>query len=259
MNVRKNHMKAFDNIRILRIKDGSAEDVEDIVAVEKRVRILVNGMPALSLYCTPLMVREFVVGVIHNEGLISGEWCAERISIEYGEEIVVDVPSTGSLNEGERTITSGCGGGVSLSTETPGKISDDASFEAETIRNIFGDFQKKSEGYRTTGGVHSAAITDSVHILAFAEDIGRHNAVDKVIGYCLLENIPFEGKMMLASGRLSSEIVSKCARSRIPVLVSRSAPTSLAVTIAAATGQTLIGFVRGNRMNVYAGRQRIVL
>jgi FdhD protein len=252
-------MKAFDNIRILRIKDGSAEEIEDVVAVEKRVRILVNGRHALSLYCTPLMVREFVVGVIHNEGLIEGEWCAERISIEYGDEIVVDVPSSGSLNEGERTITSGCGGGLSLNAEPHGKISDGTAFKAEMVRNIFGDFQKKSEGYRTTGGVHSAALTDGVHILAFAEDIGRHNAVDKIIGYCLLENIPFEGKMMLASGRLSSEIVSKCARCRIPVIVSRAAPTSLAVKIAASANLTLIGFVRGNRMNVYAGRQRVIL
>ncbi len=252
-------MNTFDTIKILRIKDGSAKEIEDIVAVEKKVRISVNGRHALSLYCTPMMVREFVVGVIHNEGLINGEWCAERISIEYGEEIVVDVPSSGSLREGEKVITSGCAGGVSLSAEPPGEISDDSSFKAETVRNIFGEFQKKSEGYRATGGVHSAALTDGSHVLAFAEDIGRHNAVDKVIGYCLLENIPFEGRIMLASGRLSSEIVSKCARCRIPVVVSRAAPTSLAVEIARSTDLTLIGFVRGNRMNVYAGRQRIIL
>jgi FdhD protein len=252
-------MKTFDTIKILKIKDGSAEEIEDVVAVEKKVRISVNGKHALSLYCTPMMVREFVVGVIHNEGLINGQWCAERISVEYGEEIVADVPSTGSISEGERIITSGCAGGVSLKAEPPEEITDEASFEAGAIRNIFAEFQKKSEGYRTTGGVHSAALTDGSHILAFAEDIGRHNAVDKVIGYCLLENIPFEGKIMLASGRLSSEIVSKCARCGIPVLLSRAAPTSLAVEIAATAGLTLVGFVRGNRMNVYAGRQRILL
>jgi FdhD protein len=252
-------MKTFDTIKILRINDVVAEELEDLVAVEKKVKISVNGKHALSLYCTPMMVREFVVGVIHNEGLINGEWCGERISIEYGDEILVDVPSTGSISEGERVITSGCAGGVSLRTGPPQKISDDSSFKAEAIRNIFGDFQRKSEGYRSTGGVHSAALTDGSHILAFAEDIGRHNAVDKVIGDCLLENIPFEGKIMLASGRLSSEIVLKCARCRIPVVVSRAAPTSLAVKIAGSTDLTLIGFVRGKRMNVYSGRQRIIL
>ncbi|MEJ2696027.1 MAG: formate dehydrogenase accessory sulfurtransferase FdhD [Candidatus Sulfobium sp.] len=252
-------MNAFDTIKILRIRDSSAEEIEDVVAVEKKVRISVNGRHALSLYCTPLMVREFVVGVIHNEGLINGEWCAERVSIEYDDDIMVDVPSSGRLSEGERIITSGCAGGVSMGAEPPGIISDNTTFEAEIVRNTFGEFQKKSEGYRATGGVHSAALTDGLHILAFAEDIGRHNAVDKVIGYCLLENIPFRGKIMLASGRLSSEIVSKCARCRIPVIVSRAAPTSLAVKIAESSGLTLIGFVRGNRMNVYAGKHRIIL
>lgn len=252
-------MKTFDSISILRIKDGSAEEVQDIIAVEKRVRILVNGRHALSLYCTPMMVREFVAGIIHSEGLIEGRWCADRISIEYGDEIVADIPSTGALSEGERTITSGCAGGVSLRAEPPGRISDGSSFNAGAIIDIFSVFQKKSEGYRTTGGVHSAALSDGTRILAFAEDIGRHNAVDKVIGYCLLEDISFGGKIMLASGRLSSEIVSKCARSGISVLVSRSAPTSLAVSIASQTGLTLVGFVRGRRMNVYAGRQRIIL
>ena len=252
-------METFDTIKILKIRDGSAEETEDIVAVEKKVRISVGGRYALSLYCTPMMVRELVVGVIHNEGLIDGEWCAERISMEYGEEILVDIPSSGTLNEGERIITSGCAGGVSLGPVQSGIISDDVSFGAETVRKIFGDFQKRSEGYRSTGGVHSAAVTDGSHILAFAEDIGRHNAVDKVIGYCLLEDISFEGKMMLASGRLSSEIVSKCTRCRIPMLVSRAAPTSLAVKLAGSAGLTMIGFMRGNRMNVYSGRQRIVL
>lgn len=252
-------MNAFDTIRIVRIKDGSAAEMEDVVAVEKKVRILVNGKHALSLYCTPMMIRELVVGIVHNEGLIDGEWCAERIGIEYGEEITVDIPSSGSLRQGEKVITSGCAGGVSLSAASPGEISDDISFKAEAVRNIFADFQKKSEGYRATGGVHSAALTDGSNILAFSEDIGRHNAVDKVIGCCLLENISFDGKIMLASGRLSSEIVAKCARCMIPIIVSRAAPTSLAVNIAASAGLTLAGFVRGSRMNIYTGGQRIIL
>jgi FdhD protein len=96
-------------------------------------------------------------------------------------------------------------------------------------------------------------------VLVFAEDIGRHNAVDKAIGYCLLENISFRGKIMMVSGRLSSEIILKCAKCRIPLLVSRAAPTTLAVETAEAAGLTLVGFMRGDRMNVYAGIQRIRL
>ncbi len=252
-------MDAHKSLTVRKIRGNAVEDADDLIAVEKKVRISVNGKAVLSLYCTPLMVREFVVGIIHNEGLITGEWCAERMSIEYRDEILVDIPATGKVSDGERTITSGCAGGISLTRPLPEKItSDNATFSAEAVRRIFREFQKRSESYKLTGGVHSAALTDGEGIFAFAEDIGRHNAVDKVIGYCLLENITFEGRMMLASGRLSSEIVLKCSRCGIPVLVSRAAPTSLAVEIAEAVGLCVVGFVRGERMNVYTGRQRIV-
>lgn len=251
-------MEPFIYAKILKIRESSSEEADDLVAVEKKVRITVNGRHAISLYCSPVMLREFVAGVIYNERLISGGWCADRISIEYGEEITVDVPADGEISQGERTITSGCAGGVSIGRAPDRVISDQSTFLSETIGGIFKVFQVKSEAYKLTGGVHSAALSDGENILVFAEDIGRHNAVDKVIGYALLEQIPFEGKIMLASGRLSSEIVSKCARCGIPVVVSRAAPTSLAVDIAESAGLTLIGFMRGSRMNVYSGRQRIV-
>jgi FdhD protein len=253
-------MHAFHNVPVLRVRGSAAEEVEDFVAVEKKVRISVNGRHALSLYCSPQMIREFVVGVVFNEGLISGGWCAERLSIEYGDVIEVDIPATGTIAEGERTITSGCAGGISLNRKLPEeKISDRAVFGIQNIRDLYHDFQKRSEGYKATGGVHSAALADAHTTLVFTEDIGRHNAVDKVIGYALLEDIPFTGKIMLASGRLSSEIVTKCVRCGIPVLISRAAPTSLSVEIAGASGLTLIGFARGERMNIYTGRQRIAL
>jgi FdhD protein len=94
--------------------------------------------------------------------------------------------------------------------------------------------------------------------LCLAEDIGRHNAVDKVIGYCLLEGISFSDKIMLASGRLSSEIVSKCAKWSIPIVASRTAPTSLALEIAEKSGLTVVGFIRTDRLNVYTNPQRII-
>jgi FdhD protein len=252
-------MEPYETVPVLKIKEESATETDDLIAVEKKLKISVNGKYVIGLYCTPLMVRELVTGIIHNEGLISGEWCADRMTIEYGDEIKVDVPSSGTLSEGERTVTSGCAGGISFAREVKAKITDGVSFRQGTIKAIFREFHQKSDIYKLTGGVHSAALTDGKKMLAFAEDIGRHNAVDKVIGYCLLENLPFEGTIMLASGRLSSEIVSKCAQCGIPVLVSRTAPTSLAIKIAESAGLTVIGFVRGERMNVYTGGQRILL
>ncbi len=253
-------MEAYKNIRIFKIKESSPEETDDLVAVEKRLRISFNGENLINIYCTPLMIRELVVGIIHNEGLLSGDWCEERINIEYGEEIHADIPSSGTVYKGESTVTSGCAGGLSFSRQLPErKILDNTVFNIETVRAMYSEFQKKSEVFRLTGGVHSAALADGNKMIVFSEDIGRHNAADKVIGYLILEKIPFQGKMMLTSGRLSSDIVMKCYKCGIPLLVSRSAPTSNAVEIAESAGITLVGFMRGKRMNVYTVKHRIVL
>ncbi|OGW75904.1 MAG: formate dehydrogenase family accessory protein FdhD [Nitrospirae bacterium RIFOXYB2_FULL_43_5] len=179
--------------------------------------------------------------------------------IEYGDDIVVNINSADAVIPKEnRIITSGCAGGITFVKKIENeKIADEFSIEAKSLLGIFKEFQLRSDLYRLTGCVHSAALSDGKHIIAFAEDIGRHNAVDKVIGYSVLENIGFAGKLMLASGRLSSEIASKCSRCGIPIVASRTAPTHLAIEIAELRGITLVGFVRGERLNVYTHPQRI--
>jgi FdhD protein len=106
--------------------------------------------------------------------------------------------------------------------------------------------------------VHSAALCDTKSILVFSEDIGRHNAIDKVFGECLLKDIPIHDRLLVTSGRVSSEILSKAAKRRIPLLISKSAPTNLGVQLANEVGITLIGFVREKRMNVYTHRWRVL-
>jgi FdhD protein len=119
------------------------------------------------------------------------------------------------------------------------------------------DFQERSDVFKATGGVHSAALCDTNSILLFTEDIGRHNAIDKIFGGCLLEDIPLNDRAMMTSGRVSSEILLKVARRNIPILISKSAPTDVAVKLADNWGITLVGFVRGTKMNVYANSQRV--
>ena len=244
--------------RIRKHTDGSFEDMEDLVALEKKVRISVNGKEIIALYCTPHMVKELVVGLLMTEGIIRGNWCADRMSILFSDDILVDVPAEGEVVTEGKTITSGCVGGVTFEKKIDAEvITDPFTIDRNSLRYIFSDFQARSELYRLTGCIHSAALSDSKVILCFAEDIGRHNAVDKVIGYALLENIPFSGKILLASGRISSEISSKCSRWGIPILATRTAPTNLAVEIAEKRGITVVGFMRGNRFNVYTHPERI--
>lgn len=252
-------MKPVINRKICKHIDGSAEFVDDLIALEKKLRVSVNGREVMSLYCTPQMVREFVVGFIMTEGIIKGNWCAERMSIEYGEEIAVDIPAEGDLSMDGRIITSGCVGGVTFERKIEDEpINDDFSISSDSLREVFNLFQARSDLYKLTGCIHSAALSDGKGILCFAEDIGRHNAVDKVIGYAILENIPFSGKIMLASGRISSEISSKCARWGIPMIATRTAPTNLAIEIAERRGVTIVGFIRGKRFNVYTHPERII-
>jgi FdhD protein len=246
--------------RVLKCRGGDCHEVQDLVAEEKRLAVSVNGTEVLSLYCTPLMVRELVVGLLMTEGVAEGI-CAERMSIVHGEEeITVDVAAEGKVRTGGASITSGCVGGVTFRKKhTAAAMKDRFRIRPAALRKLFAKFQKLSDLYNSTGCVHSAALSDGEDILCFAEDIGRHNAVDKVLGHAVLEDLDFKGKLMMASGRLSSEIVSKCARWGVPVVVSRTAPTALALRIAGESGITVVGFVRGERMNVYTHPERVLM
>ncbi len=253
-------MKGFIKKNIYRTDKEQLKKFEDSIAIERRVKILVNGSEILSLYCTPLMIRELIVGIMMTEEIIKGSWCSERMSIVYGDEIEVDIAAEGEVNTEGAVVTSGCIGGITFPKRLSLKKIDDLfQISSGNIIDLFKVFQNASELFNLTGCVHSAAISDGQDILCLAEDIGRHNAVDKAIGYMLIENIPFKGKIMLASGRLSSEIVSKCAKWGIPIVASRTSPTSLAVEIAEKTGITIVGFVRAGRMNIYTNHERIIL
>jgi len=252
-------MEATKKHAILRCKSGVCEKQDDLVAVERRLRVKINGQEILSLYCTPLMVRELVVGLIMTEGIAEGI-CTERMSIMYGEDLIdVEVHAEGEVRTEGGTVTSGCVGGLTFRKKHTQTAKDDPfTITTASLKDLFSRFQKLSDLYDSTGCIHSAALSDGEDILCFAEDIGRHNAVDKTIGYAILEGMDFNGKIMLASGRLSSEIVSKCAKWGIPMVASRTAPTALSLTIAEESGVTVVGFVRGERMNVYTYPHRLL-
>lgn len=244
--------------KVLKCKADSCREEQDLIASETRISISINGREHLALYCTPLMIRELVVGLIMTEGIAEGI-CTERMSIVYTEDSVkVEVHAEGEVRTEGATVTSGCVGGLTYKKKhTDAAKTDPFAIGSDRLRELFGRFQRRSDMYNETGCIHSAALADSEDILCFAEDIGRHNAVDKVIGQAIMENIGFQGKLMMASGRLSSEIVSKCARWGIPIVASRTAPTALSLSIAEESGVTVVGFLRGERFNVYTNYQRI--
>jgi FdhD protein len=138
------------------------------------------------------------------------------------------------------------------------KIESKIQISAQDILAMVKEFQQRSEVFKVTGGVHSAALCDTKSILLFNEDIGRHNAIDKIFGECLLKDIMTDDHVVITSGRISSEILLKVAKRNIPILISKSAPTDLGVRLADALGITLLGFVRGKRFNAYTNYSRVV-
>lgn len=243
--------------KIIKFQGTSSEEVEDHLAVEKKLVISVQGKKILSLYCTPMMVNELVAGLLMTEGVVSSKLSPEKMIIVDGDDITVDLSIKEDISPEKFTTTRSLGGFTIQEKRSFEKINDGFSLTVEALKSLFDDFQQRSELFKLTGCFHSAAISDGKIILSFAEDIGRHNAVDKVIGDILLNDIAFKAKALLVSCRVSSEIISKCSRWGLPVLASRSAPTDLAIEIAEMSGMTLVGFMRGDRLNIYSNPERI--
>lgn len=243
---------------ITKFKSDEIQKTNDVVAVEKKIKIYINNEELVSLSASPSQIKELVVGFLMTEGILKGDWCPEKINIEENEkDIIVKVGLEGFVSLAGKTITSGCMSSVSFLNDVKGHIEDKVQIEPEKLFSLFKIFQEKSILYRTTGCIHASAIADKNEILYIAEDVGRHNAVDKVIGWALLNKITFEGKIIIVSGRISSEMALKTAKWKIPIIVSRTAPTSLAVEISEKAGLTVIGFLRGNRFNIYSHPERV--
>lgn len=251
-------MEAYVLKDITKFKSNQIQKTNDIVAVEKKIKVYVNNEEVVSLSASPSQIKELVVGFLMTEGILKGDWCPEKINIEENEkDIIVKVGLEGFVSLEGKTITSGCMSSVSFLNDVKGYIDDKIQVDPEKLFSLFKIFQEKSVLYRTTGCIHASALANENELLVIAEDVGRHNAVDKVIGWALLNKIPFEGKIIIVSGRISSEMALKTAKWKIPIIVSRTAPTSLAVEISEKAGLTVIGFLRGNRFNIYTHPERV--
>ena len=254
-----------EKVFILRITERDGTEMEDVVVREFPLTIILNNQELVTLLCSPTNLKYLALGFLASEGLIRVREEVKSILLDDRRGVArVDTEGnpdiTGALIF-KRFITSGCGRGAAfysvVDAANPGIVESKARISASHVFAIMREFQHRSEVFKDTGGVHSAALTDGERILIFAEDIGRHNAIDKIFGECLWKNTTTENRMIATSGRISSEILFKVAKRDVPIIISRSAPTDLAVRTAADLGITLIGFVRGKRMNVYANNWRV--
>ena len=236
-------------------------------AREFPLTIMLNGDQLVTVLCSPGELEALAAGFLFSEGMIRSKDEITGLTLD-SERGIVRIRTAGDKKADEklfmkRVLTTGCGRGMAFYSyadlDRKKKVLSDLKVTPEEVFSLSRRFQTASELYKSTHGVHSAALCDTREVLVFAEDIGRHNAVDKVLGRCLLEGLAVADRILVTSGRISSEILFKAAGSGIPVLVSKSAPTDMGVDLALELGITLIGFVRGGGMNVYAGQERIDL
>jgi len=252
---------------ILKVSGHDIEGAVDEVAAELPVRLVLNGEPLVTLLCTPTELEELAVGFLLSEGIIRERSSIRKLAVsDAGPSVHIEVyglPGGWEKQFEKRTISSGCGKGVTFTNydrEKDRKIKTSGPvLSVDDIRNQLNTFRTISTLYLETGGVHSAALSDGKDILFFSEDIGRHNAVDKLIGKAFLKGISVENRILFTSGRVTSEIVTKAGRNRFPILVSRAAASCMAINYAEDMGITLVGFARGDRMNIYTWPNRITL
>lgn len=252
---------------VLRLSADKSSCIQEYIIRESPLTIYVNNKELLTLLCTPADLEYMAVGFLWAEGMIQAREDIVKLvaSKEKGmvwAELKEDKPFIEEMMF-KRLVTSGCAKGATfynpLDASLAMAVNSNFKVQPQEVLSLVLKLQKESYLFQTTGGVHGAAICERDKFIFFCEDIGRHNAVDKVFGYCLLHDIDPKDKLLVSSGRLSSEMVLKAAKREVPIVVSKSAPTDLTLRLAEKLGITVIGFVRGKRMNVYTREDRILL
>lgn len=267
--------------RVTRLGAGDvSSSCEDLLAVEEPLEIRVSGKSFAITMRTPGHDVDLAAGFLVSEGVISQrrEFAAARYCAGAADDgrntynvldvtLAPDVPKPDPSLERAFYTTSSCGlcGKASIeAVRTKSAFSvrmDSLQIDAERLSTFPHRLRAEQAVFEKTGGLHAAALFDgaSGELLALREDVGRHNAVDKVVGWALKEDrLPLTGTVLMVSGRSSFELVQKASMAGIPLLASVSAPSSLAAELATDAGMTLVGFLRGNSMVIYSGEERVV-
>lgn len=245
-------------------KNGALEPEEALLPREFPLKLTVNGRELATLVASPHDLRFLVAGFLRLQGFVESldDFHALSVCEDFG---VASVQVRKELPERlQPVLTSGCGTGITFtlpgsqeSIETPGNAALPV-FPADIFAAL-DELARRAENYRRHGGIHSAAVADGGSLILYAEDIGRHNTIDRLAGEALFKGIDLAGKALVTSGRVSSEMAAKAAFLGVSLIASRTSPTDMAVQICRSAGIVLVGYVRGGRFTVYSHQERLVL
>ncbi len=238
------------------VKNGRLDEVKGDVVREQPLTVYVNGERFLTLLCSPFQLEPLVLGYLWMEKVITGldEVAELQISeVDGRAEVTLRQPVTLPT---ERILTSGCGGGITFRIDPRlfPRITSDVRVSPADLGNRMHDLLREAVHYHASRGIHGAALADRDRVLLVAEDVGRHNAVDKLMGLALQRGIATTDRILLSTGRVSSEMLLKAARMSVPIVASRTSPTEMAVALAEQLGVTVVGYLRGESLNLYAGQ-----
>jgi len=240
----------------------SVESVKTNVAIEAPVSLTVNGKVWLTFQCTPDYLEQMAVGFLFNEGFVtkmdeiaSIYVCEKRDNVDIWLNHAAEKPDSWRR-------TSGCHGGSTSTDLEKDKIEpilDPAFLSVTELLNLISSFQENQPPHSESGGVHTSAIADGENIIFYQEDIGRHNTFDKIAGRILMDNIDAKVPIVLTTGRVSSDMMQKAIRLRVPYIISMRSTSSISVNLANDWGITLICSARKTKFNVFAHPERILI
>jgi FdhD protein len=248
------------------VKENQQEEIlryegEGLVPAEHRpvrefpVKLVVNGRELATLIGSPHELRFLVAGFLRLQCFVKS--LDDFLALSICEDIgVASVQLRGEVPERLRPVlTTGCGSGITFSLPSPPSETaggDGRKFMPAAVFALMDELARRAGRYRSHGGIHSAAVGDGATLILYAEDIGRHNTLDRIAGEALLRGVDLAGKFLVTSGRVSSEMVAKASSLGISLIASRTSPTDMAVRLCSAAGIALLGYVRGGKFNVYA-------
>ena len=255
-------MESPSTLNIIRVTQGKQELAERQVVEEYPLRLRVNGRDLATLVCSPHQLNFLLVGFFRLQGFITSldDILSMGVCSEYG---LAELRLRAELPEQlQPTLTSGCGTGISYNLQQ--NLLNTAhkrprGYSSEGLFHLMKELHGQAEQYRSHGGIHSAAIGDADGLLLYAEDIGRHNTLDRLAGEALFKGIEAQDKMLVTSGRISSEMVAKAARLGVGLMASRTSPTDKAIELCEQAGITMVGYLRGSSMEIYSHPQQLQL
>ncbi|WP_323708318.1 formate dehydrogenase accessory sulfurtransferase FdhD [Mammaliicoccus sciuri] len=253
------------NLPILKYQNDQFIETTDSYVTEFPITIIINGEEFATIVCSPKDLEELVLGFIASEGVIKKKSEIKSISIDDSKgfahvELTKEIDINFKKNT-QRMISSCCGKSRAFyfnnDTVTAKVSQSKINITPQQIITMMDKLHEESKIFKETGGLHNAAISDGNNFYLHRSDIGRHNALDKLYGYCIEHDIPIRNKVLIFSGRISSEILIKASKIGVGIILSKSAPTNLAIGLAHDLNITAVGFIRDGSFNVYSHAYRI--